>query len=818
MALYRVLNPSGGPISLPTGAKVEETYDAFVVISATEKVAEELRKSYPVEKLDRPDTSPKPKGPKKRGMLAMKTGGGDASKGWPRDMVVRFKSAVQTDWLKELGNQKASVVRALGSSSVVASVSSQAALNAVRDNDKVEQVDDHVPDIRITPEFFLGTVDSKTDDKAVGRAAARLASGAVTPTSGKSVGVPNTVIASFLTKDACANAKKILAKQKHTDVYDGGESKLIISLNEDADRKDALGKIVEIPGLLRLDEKKMLHLYNNVARGVIGQGVVSANPGGLNLTGKNEVASVADTGLDTGDPTTIHSDFKGRIKDMKSFPIAPSWNTWVTNPGGDDGPGDLYSGHGTHTTGSVLGDGSRSTTLGVTPPVQGLAPEAKLVFQAIEQTAKWTNSSKLWFLQRGMKPPVSGLYGIPDDLRDLFQAAYDQGARIHSNSWGGGDPGAYDPQSEAVDHFVWDNRDMLILFAAGNDGTEVKPGGKTIAPGSVTPPATSKNCLTVGASENNRPTDFTDTYGAWWPDDFPNGGINVDPMTDNINDIVAFSSRGPCLTGRRKPDVVAPGTFVLSTRSSKIAANNFGWAAFPPAKQDYMYDGGTSMATPLVAGAAVLVREYLRQTAGISKPTAALMKAALIHSAQYNVYQFADPSSGAYADDEQGWGRVTLKNVLAPASPAKVIFQDEGQGLATGQASTLKIQLTGSTVPLRVTMVYSDYPGENLINNLNLMVTDPSGKFYLGNDFAGNQTTDSLNNVEGVVIPTPASGVWSVSVVASEVQQGPQTFALVVSGEGAVNAAAPATPAATPKAAKPKVKKAPKAVKHKKKA
>ena len=217
---------------------------------------------------------------------------------------------------------------------------------------------------------------------------------------------------------------------------------------------------------------------------------------------------MADTGLDTGDPTTVHSDFRGRIKDIKSFPIAASWTSLVTNPGGDDGPGDLFSGHGTHTTGSVLGDGSRAAALGLSP-IKGMAPEARLVFQAIEQTPRWTADAQLSFLKQGIRPPSSGLYGIPDDLRELFQAAYDKGARVHCNSWGGGNEGRYDGQSESVDRFIWDHRDFLVLFAVGNDGKEPSLGGKTIALGSITPPATAKNCLTVGACENDRPTEFT---------------------------------------------------------------------------------------------------------------------------------------------------------------------------------------------------------------------------------------------------------------------------------------------------------------------
>ena len=64
------------------------------------------------------------------------------------------------------------------------------------------------------------------------------------------------------------------------------------------------------------------------------------------------------------------------------------------------------------------------------------------------------------------------LAGIPTNLKPLFQYAYSQGARIHSNSWGGGDPGAYDDQCRQFDRFVWDNKDFCFVIAAGNDGTD----------------------------------------------------------------------------------------------------------------------------------------------------------------------------------------------------------------------------------------------------------------------------------------------------------------------------------------------------------
>src|SRR5207244_6323513 len=167
-----------------------------------------------------------------------------------------------------------------------------------------------------------------------------------------------------------------------------------------------------------------------------------------------------------------------------------------------------------------------------------------------------------------------------------------------------------------------------------------------------------------------------------------------------------------------------------------------------------------SMATPLVAGAAMLVRQYLREKAGISKSSAALVKAAMIHSANYRKYRYSDASSAQWADNEQGWGRINLRELLAAGPPTNVLFFDEDQKLATGEESTLNLNITDPSVPLRVTMVYSDYPGAALTNNLNLIVTGYNGQFFLGNDFAGTGTPDALNNVEGVRIANPATGRW----------------------------------------------------------
>ena len=78
-------------------------------------------------------------------------------------------------------------------------------------------------------------------------------------------------------------------------------------------------------------------------------------------------------------------------------------------------------------------------------------------------------------------------------------------------------------------------------------------------------------------------------------------------------------------------------------------------------------------------------------------------------------------------------------------------------------------------------MAYTDYPGETLINNLNLIVTDPAGKRYVGNQKStsgASLTLDTNNNVEVIDVAAAAAGKWTIDVVAGNVVSGPQDFAL----------------------------------------
>jgi hypothetical protein len=233
---------------------------------------------------------------------------------------------------------------------------------------------------------------------------------------------------------------------------------------------------------------------------------------------------------------------------------------------------------------------------------------ARLVFQSVQDSA-------------------GSLGGLPDNLNDLFRAAFTNGARIHSDSWGAENAGYYDTDCRNLDMFVWSNRTMLIVVAAGNAGLDANSNG-VVDLDSMDTPGVAKNCLTVGAAESDRPEFSSYTWGSSWPTNFPANPVYSDEISgayDNTNQgMAAFSGRGPCDDGRIKPDIVAPGTDVISTRSK--ASTNVGWGVVS-ANTNYLYMGGTSMATPLTAGAAGLARQWVTTTGGITNPSAALLKA-----------------------------------------------------------------------------------------------------------------------------------------------------------------------------------------------
>jgi subtilisin family serine protease len=473
---------------------------------------------------------------------------------------------------------------------------------------------------------------------------------------------------------------------------------------------------------------------------------------GKGLTGQGQVVAVADTGLDTGDTATLSADFQGQLK--IGLAMGLGGHSW----------GDPEM-HGTHVSGSILGNGRNSQGL-----IRGGAYGAQLVMMGM-----WSD------IMNNIMPPT---------LPKLYQAGYDNGARIQSDSWGSPNSmGRYDNWAAQTDQWLYDHPDYLAMFAAGNDGADLNKDG-VIDEGTVGSPGTAKNVLTVGASKNllmeggiQRPMkDLRNGADKWGVEP-----IASSLLSESSQGMAAFSSRGPTADGRLKPEIVAPGTNIVSVRDHHPKADpaTMSWGIYD---DNYVYMGGTSMATPVAAGAVALTRQFLVQKLGTESVSAALLKATVANSAD-DLYpgQFGLRSAGqeeptVRPNNHEGWGRVDLANLVGSR---KYVFRDDHSGLATGQAFTYSVQHDGNG-PLRVTMAYTDAPGvaaaaKTLVNDLDLTVQDASGRTFYPNNGSGK---DATNNMEQVDVANAGAGTYTITVKAASVPQGKngaQPYALVIS-------------------------------------
>lgn len=362
-----------------------------------------------------------------------------------------------------------------------------------------------------------------------------------------------------------------------------------------------------------------------------------------------------------------------------------------------------------------------------------------------------------------------------------------QPGTVSSNSWGGGPTPSYGSFEALMDALVHDassttagQQPLAMIFSAGNSG----PGASTI-----TAPKAAKNILVVGASENYRNT--------------LTGGVSCGSITaDNIDQIACFSSRGPAADGRIRPDVLAPGTWIASA----LAGPDTLWGNIDA---NHRYSSGTSQAAPHVAGATALIQQWWKSGHAGQLPAPALSKAMIINGA---VDPTAD-AAGFVPNNSEGWGRVNLTKVIAPAVP--VIYNNQTAVLTTaGQTHSVGGSISSASEPFRVTLVWSDAPGAAganpaLVNNLDLEVT-AAGNTFKGNVFTSGVSTsggsaDALNNVEAVNLPAGVTGSFTVTVRATSLggdgAQGTgdatdQHFALVIYNGSPCASPLPPSPAA----------------------
>jgi len=442
---------------------------------------------------------------------------------------------------------------------------------------------------------------------------------------------------------------------------------------------------------------------------------------------------VADTGIDQGllDPQVLHKDFLNSAGAARVM-----YARYVGQIDQDIVPQDTQ-GHGTINA-SIVGGYNVGT---VSPFVDsegyryglGTHPYVKLGVTQIF-APDYTNPS----------------------FPSMVSMMYRDGARISNNSWGSynntytTDCQTYDSLVRDAQSTVQGNQEMTVVFSSGNKG----PGGQLTSPGNA------KNVIMVGASENLR-------AGM--------DGCGIDSSgADDIMSLISFSSGGPTADGRTRPDIVAPGTHIQGARSQSRSYNAGGVCGpgnYPLGQSLYTWSSGTSHAAPAVSGGAAIVRQLFQQATG-KPPSPAMVKAYLTNSASYMTGVMAgDSLPGA----NQGWGLMSLGRAL-DGVPRTLVDQD--QVLAnTGQVFTVQGRIADPTKPLRVTLAWTDAPGNPLasplVNDLDLQV-DVGGKTYLGNQFSGavsveGGSADRHNNLEAVWAPLGVSGNFTIRIVAANI-------------------------------------------------
>src|SRR5439155_706566 len=151
-----------------------------------------------------------------------------------------------------------------------------------------------------------------------------------------------------------------------------------------------------------------------------------------------------------------------------------------------------------------------------------------------------------------------------------------------------------------------------------------------------------------------------------------------------------------------------------------------------------------------------------------------------------------------YPNDNQGFGRLTLDDALAFQGDARnLVLDDNRNGLNTSDVKNYDLAIWDASQSVEITLVWSDYPGTAgcnpcLVNDLDLTVHAPDGTLYAGNQYVGMNPgesqrnpsgSDHLNNVESVLVITGVQvGRWTVTVTANDVPNGPQPYAIVMTG------------------------------------
>ena len=302
------------------------------------------------------------------------------------------------------------------------------------------------------------------------------------------------------------------------------------------------------------------------------------------------------------------------------------------------GTSDQY-GHGNHVAGIVAGDGADSSG-----KYQGIAPKANLLnLRVLDGQGGGSDSAVIAAIDRAIE--LKSKYNVRVLNLSLGRQVFESYRK--------------DPLCQAVEA-AW-KAGIVVVTAAGNNGRDEGGYGTILAPGN------DPYVITVGAMK---------TMGTYGRED---------------DQIASYSSKGPTAVDHIvKPDLVAPGNRVVSDRGK---FNNYLSSTYPQnvVALNYFQLSGTSMAAPVVSGAAALLLEQngaltpdqvkarLMKTAGKSFPAASV---AIDPQTGISYTSFYDPFTvgAGYLDIQAALNNTDLAELSALSPRASY---DPGTGIVS---------------------------------------------------------------------------------------------------------------------------------------
>ncbi|HEX9956543.1 MAG TPA: S8 family serine peptidase, partial [Fibrella sp.] len=491
----------------------------------------------------------------------------------------------------------------------------------------------------------------------------------------------------------------------------------IVGVLATAAQVEALSKRPEVKSLYL---NKRLDYYNYDATQLTGvrrlrtDKTITAKNNGTPVSGKGIGVLINDSGVDG-----THEDIKFGTHLVQNTLGSTNLNalsamlpvTYIEGVANTDN----NSGHGTHCTGTVGGNGTRSGGR-----YEGVAPGASLL--------GYGSGAALLVLD--------AIGGFDYALTHQFQ----YNIRVISNSFG--TSGTFDPADplNVATKKAYD-RGMVVVFAAGNEG----PGSDTHNPYAIAPWV-----ISVGAGDKDGKLA-----------DFSSRGVEGEQGT--------FTVDGETWTFKNEPGIVAPGVDIVSTRVigpvATLGIQTDVEQLDPSHVPFYTTMSGTSMATPHVAGVVALileakpalspalVKEIIQKTA-TNMPGRASWE---VGAGYVNAYAAVDLAFRTANFGTTVNSTRTFSSSVTRQNVAQTFSVNYNPVLTTNNQFTFSV--APGTNSLEAKIIAGGVSGQSG-NPVNLIMLDPAGTEYR----SGIPVTFSLYYDRSLAVASPLPGTWTLKV------------------------------------------------------